>query len=103
MQSLRRYVLLAPLVTVAVAFGDAAPVGAKDTGVCTPLTRPEAGELLGAQVVKTSKKTSKPHGAQECTDKTHKAQKRLSWRGGRRPVERTLQPVPGKDPSAGQP
>jgi hypothetical protein len=43
MRSLRRYLVFGPLVAAAVAFGDAAPAAAKDTGVCTLLTRSEAG------------------------------------------------------------
>jgi hypothetical protein len=64
-----------------VALLDAAPAAAEDTGVCTLVTRDEAGDLLGAKVVKTTKKTSKTSGAEECTYRTNKAQKRFKKSG----------------------
>lgn len=93
MQSLRRYVLLAPLVAVAVAYGDAVPAGAKDTGVCTLLTRAEAGKLLGAKVYSTATKTSAADGAQRCTYKTNKVQKESKHGDLKIQLELTVQPV----------
>jgi hypothetical protein len=76
-----------------VALLDAAPAEAEDTGVCTLLTRDEAGDLLGAKVVKTTKKTSAANGAQECTYTTRKAQKRFKRRNLKISLELTVQPV----------
>ncbi|HEY3097100.1 MAG TPA: hypothetical protein VGK05_09685 [Acidimicrobiia bacterium] len=96
MRCLRRYLVLGPVVAAAVAFADATPAAAKDTGVCTLLTRSEAGKLLGAKVVKTSKKTSKINDALECTYKTNKAQKQFKDRGAKMQLEVTVQPVTDK-------
>jgi hypothetical protein len=76
-----------------VALLDAAPTAAEDTGVCTLVTRDEAGDLLGAKVVKTTKKTSAANGAQECTYKTKKAQKEFKDRNLKISLEVTVQPV----------
>jgi hypothetical protein len=62
--------LVAPLIATGIALVDAAPAAAEETGVCTLVTRKEAGELLGAKVVKTITKTSKTNGAEECTYRT---------------------------------
>src|SRR2546421_3455986 len=85
--------LVAPLMATGVALLDAAPATAEDTGVCTLVTRDEAGDLLGAKVVKTSKKTSAANGAQECTYKTKKAQKEFKDRNLKISLELTVQPV----------
>ena len=85
--------LVAPLMATGIAFLDAAPAAAEDTGVCTLVTRDEAGELLGAKVVKTTKKTSAANGAQECTYKTKKAQKEFKDRNLKISLELTVQPV----------
>jgi hypothetical protein len=95
--------LVAPLLAAGLAFLEAAPAAAEDTGVCTLLTRQEAGELLGAKVVKTSTKTSKANGAEECTYKTNKAQKRFKKSGVKMQLEVTeelrakLQRIPSED------
>jgi hypothetical protein len=85
--------LVAPLLAAGLAFLEAAPAAAEDTGVCTLLTRQEAGELLGAKVVKTSTKTSKANGAEECTYKTNKAQKRFKKSGVKMQLEVTVEPL----------
>ena len=85
--------LVAPLMATGVAFLDAAPAAAEDTGVCTLVTREEAGELLGAKVVKTTTKTSKTNGAEECTYRTKKAQKELKDRSLKISLELTVQPL----------
>ena len=85
--------LVTPLMATGVAFLDAAPAAAEDTGVCTLVTRDEAGDLLGAKVVKTTKKTSAANGAQECTYKTKKAQKEFKARNLKISLELTVQPV----------
>lgn len=76
-----------------VALLDVAPAAAEDTGVCALVTRDEAGDLLGAKVVKTTKKTSAANGAQECTYKTKKAQKEFRDRDLKISLELTVQPV----------
>jgi hypothetical protein len=83
--------LVAPLLAAGLAFLEAAPATGEDTGVCTLLTRQEAGELLGAKVVKTSTKTSKANGAEECTYKTNKAQKRFKKSGVKMQLEVTVE------------
>src|SRR6266566_7581024 len=85
--------LVAPLVATGIAFLDAAPAEAEDTGVCTLVTRDEAGDLLGAKVVKTTKKTSAANGAQECTYKTKKTQKRFKKSGVKMQLEVTVEPL----------
>jgi hypothetical protein len=85
--------LAAPLIAAGVALLDAAPADAEDTGVCTLVTRREAGELLGAKVVRTTKKTSKTNGAEECTYRTNKAQKEFKDRNLKISLELTVQPV----------
>jgi hypothetical protein len=85
--------LVAPLLAAGLAFLEAAPATGEDTGVCTLLTRQEAGELLGAKVVKTSTKTSKANGAEECTYKTNKAQKRFKKSGVKMQLEVTVEPL----------
>ena len=77
---LTSWLLVAPLLAAGLAFLDAAPAAGEDTGVCSLLTRKEAGDLLGAKVVKTTTTTSKTNGAEECTYKTKKAQKRFKKR-----------------------
>ena len=76
-----------------VALIDAAPAVAEDTGVCTLVTRDETGDLLGAKVVKTTKKTSKTNGAEECTYRTNKAQKRFKKSGVKMQLEVTVEPL----------
>jgi hypothetical protein len=66
MHPLCRYLVFGPLIAAAVGFADAAAPAAKDTDMCTLLTRTEAGKLLGAKVVKAEKKTSRINDAQEC-------------------------------------
>jgi hypothetical protein len=85
--------LVAPLIATGIALLDAAPAAAEDTGVCTLVTRKEAGELLGAKVVKTTTKTSKTNGAEECTYRTKKVQKEFKDRNLRISLELTVQPV----------
>jgi hypothetical protein len=85
--------LVAPLIATCIALLDAAPATAEDTGVCTLVTRKEAGELLGAKVVKTTKKTSKTNGAEECTYKTRKAQERFKKSGVKMQLEVTVEPL----------
>ena len=85
--------VVAPLLAAGLAFLEAAPATGEDTGVCTLLTRQEAGELLGAKVVKTSTKTSKANGAEECTYKTRKAQKRFKKSGVKMQLEVTVEPL----------
>jgi hypothetical protein len=85
--------VVAPLLAAGLAFLEAAPATGEDTGVCTLLTRQEAGELLGAKVVKTTKKTSKTNGAEECTYKTKKIQKEFKDRDLKISLELTVQPV----------
>jgi hypothetical protein len=85
--------LVAPLMATGVALVDAVPAAAEDTGVCTLVTRKEAGELLGAKVVKTTKKTSAANGAQECTYRTNKAQKRFKKSGVKMQLEVTVEPL----------
>jgi hypothetical protein len=85
--------LVAPLLAAGIALLDAAPAAAEDTGVCMLLTRQEAGELLGAKVVKTSTKTSKTNGAEECTYRTNKAQKRFKKSGVKMQLEVTVEPL----------
>ncbi len=84
--------LVAPLVATGIALLDSAPAAAEDTGVCSLVTRAEAGELLGAKVVKTTTKTSKANGAEECTYRTKKVQKELK-RNLKISLELTVQPV----------
>jgi hypothetical protein len=76
-----------------VALLDAAPAAAEDAGVCTLVTRDEAGDLLGAKVVKTTRKTSAKTGAEECTYKTKKVDKHLGKRNLKISLELTVQPV----------
>jgi hypothetical protein len=76
-----------------VALLDAAPAAAEDAGVCTLVTRDEAGDLLGAKVVKTTRKTSAKTGAEECTYKTKKVDKDLGKRNLKISLELTVQPV----------
>jgi hypothetical protein len=76
-----------------VALLDAAPAAAEDAGVCTLVTRDEAGDLLDAKVVKTTKKTSKTNGAEECTYGTNKAQKRFKKSGVKMQLEVTVEPL----------
>jgi hypothetical protein len=90
---LTSFVLVAPLIATGVALLDAAPAAAEDTGVCTLVTRKEAGELLGAKVVKTTTKTSKTNGAEECTYRTKKVDKDLGKRNLKISLELTVQPV----------
>ena len=85
--------LVAPLMATGVALLDAAPAAAEDAGVCTLVTRDEAGDLLGAKVVKTTKKTSAKTGAEECTYKTKKVDKDLGKRNLKISLELTVQPV----------
>jgi hypothetical protein len=85
--------LVAPLVATGIALLDSAPAAAEDTGVCSLVTRTEAGELLGAKVVKTTTKTSKTNGAEECTYRTKKVQKELKDRNLKMSLELTVQPV----------
>src|SRR4029453_8656345 len=85
--------LVAPLIATCIALLDAAPAAAEDTGVCTLVTRKEAGELLGAKVVKTTKKTSKTNGAEECTYETRKAQERFKKSGVKMQLEVTVEPL----------
>jgi hypothetical protein len=85
--------LVAPLLAAGITLLDVAPAAAKDTGVCTLVTRKEAGDLLGAKVVKTTKKTSAKNGAQECTYKTKKVDKELEERNLTISLELTVQPV----------
>jgi hypothetical protein len=85
--------LVAPLVATGIALLDSAPAAAEDTGVCSLVTRTEAGELLGAKVVKTTTKTSKTNGAEECTYRTKKVQKELKARNLKISLELTVQPV----------
>jgi len=85
--------LVAPLMATGVAFLDASPAAAEDAGVCTLVTRDEAGELLGAKVVKTTKKTSAKTGAEECTYKTKKVDKEFKKRNLKIQLELTVQPV----------
>ncbi len=85
--------VVAPLLAAGLAFLEAAPATGEDTGVCTLLTRQEAGELLGAKVVKTSTQTSKTNGAEECTYKTNKAQKRFKKSGVKMQLEVTVEPL----------
>ena len=85
--------LLAPLMATGVALLDTGPAAAEDTGVCSLVTREEAGELLGAKVVKTTTKTSKTNGAEECTYRTKKAQKELKDRSLKISLELTVQPL----------
>ena len=84
--------LVAPLVATGIALLEAAPAEAEDTGVCSLVTRAEAGELLGAKVVKTTTKTSTANGAEECTYRTKKVQKELK-RNLKISLELTVQPV----------
>jgi hypothetical protein len=81
------------MMAAGVALLDAAPAAAEDTGVCTLVTRDEAGDLLGAKVVKTTKKTSKTNGAEECTYRTNKAQKRFKKSGVKMHLEITVEPL----------
>ena len=85
--------LVAPPIATGVALLDAAPAAAEDTAVCTLVTRNEAGELLGAKVVKTTTKTSKTNGAEECTFRTNKAQKRFKKSGVKMQLELTVEPL----------
>jgi hypothetical protein len=85
--------VVAPLMATGVALLDAAPAAAEDAGVCTLVTRKEAGDLLGAKVVKTTKKTSAKTGAEECTYKTKKVDKDLGKRNLKISLELTVQPV----------
>src|SRR6266508_3409784 len=85
--------VVAPLIAAGIALLDAAPAAAEDTGVCTLVTREEAGELLGAKVVKTTTQTSKTNGAEECTYKTRKAQKRFKKSGVTMQLEVTVEPL----------
>jgi hypothetical protein len=85
--------LVAPLIATGVALLDAAPAAAEDAGVCTLVTRDEAGDLLGAKVVKTTRKTSAKTGAEECTYKTKKVDKDLGKRNLKISLELTVQPV----------
>src|SRR5215204_3823645 len=84
---------VAPLLAAGITLLDVAAAGAKETGVCTLVTRMEAGDLLGAKVVKTTKKTSAKNGAQECTYKTKKVDKELEERNLTISLELTVQPV----------
>jgi hypothetical protein len=85
--------LVAPLMAAGVALLDAAPAAAEDADVCTLVTRQTAGELLGAKVVKTTKKTSAKTGAEECTYKTKKVDKEFKKRNLKIQLELTVQPV----------
>lgn len=85
--------LVAPLMATGGALLDAVPAAAEDTGVCALVTRDEAGDLIGAKVVKTNKKTSAANGAQECTYKTKKAQKEFKDRNLKISLELTVQPL----------
>src|SRR5260370_4348042 len=93
LSSLTSLLLVAPLMATGVALLDAAPAAAEEAGVCTLVTRDEAGELLGAKVVKTTKKTSAKTGAEECTYKTKKVDKDLGKRNLKISLELTVQPV----------
>jgi hypothetical protein len=64
-----------------------AEAGASD--VCKLVTRKEAGDLLGAKVVKTTTKTSTTNGAEECTYRT----KKKGLRDLKLQLELTIQPV----------
>jgi hypothetical protein len=85
--------LVAPTIVTGTALLDAAPASAKDTGVCTLVTRQQAGELLGAKVVRTTTKTSKTNGAEECTYRTKKVNKDLGKPNLKVSLELTVQPV----------
>jgi hypothetical protein len=91
MRSLHRFLVLGPLVAAAMAFADVAPAAAKDSGVCTLLTRSEAGKLLRAKVVKAEKDASPANGAQECTYKTKKTG--IKDRGLKLHLQVTVQPI----------
>ena|SRR5437660_6709035 len=85
--------LVAPLMAAGVALLDAAPAAAEDADVCTLVTRQTAGDLLGAKVVKTTKKMSAKTGAEECTYKTKKVDKEFKKRNLKIQLELTVQPV----------
>jgi hypothetical protein len=85
--------LVAPTIVTGIALLDAEPAAAEDTGVCALVTRKEAGELLGAKVVKTTTQTSKTNGAEECTYRTKKVDKDLGKRNLKISLEVTVQPV----------
>lgn len=87
----RRFFVFVTLLAVALTSLVAAPAAAKDTGVCTLLTRKEAGKLLGAKVVKTKKDSSAATGAQECAYQTKK--KGLKDRELKMGLEVSVQPL----------
>jgi hypothetical protein len=55
----RGLVLGVPVLAAATVFLDVPPAAAKDTGVCTLLTRAEVGKLLGANVVRPSRRRAR--------------------------------------------
>ena len=85
--------LLASLLAVAPAFVVAAPASAQSTGVCSLVTRGEAGKLLRAKVVKTEKDESPANGAQQCTYTTKKVVKEFEDQGLKLKLQVTVQPI----------
>jgi hypothetical protein len=72
----RRFLaLLAAPMAVGLASVDTVPAAAGGSGVCNLITRKEAGDLLGYNVVKTTEKTSSSDDSAECTYRTKKVQK----------------------------
>jgi hypothetical protein len=92
-RSPRRFLVVAPVLVPALVFVVAAPASGQSSGVCSLVTRREAGKLLGAKVVKTEKDESPANGAQQCTYTTKKVVKELKDRGLKLKLQVTVQPI----------
>jgi hypothetical protein len=91
MRSPRRFFVLVPLLAVTLVLLLTVPASAQNTGVCSLVTRGEAGKLLRAKVVKTEKDESPANGAQQCTYKTKKTG--IKDRGLKMALQVTAQPI----------
>jgi hypothetical protein len=92
-RSPRRFLVVASVLVAALVFVVAAPASGQSSGVCSLVTRREAGKLLRAKVVKTEKDESPANGAQQCTYTTKKVVKELEDRGLKLKLEVTVQPI----------
>jgi hypothetical protein len=88
-RSPRRFLVLVPVLAAVLASFVATPAAAGRFDVCKLVTRKEASDLLGAKVVKTTKKTSSSNDAQECTYRTNKR----GYRKLKLQLELTVQPL----------
>jgi hypothetical protein len=92
-RSSRRFLVIVPALIAALLSVVAAPASGQSSGVCSLVTRREAGKFLGAKVVKTEKDESPANGAQQCTYTTKKVVKEFKDRGLKLKLQVTVQPI----------